>query len=164
MTSIDSFLLVVQFSGPMILWIVAGTTIAFVRPRKERLSGTLGLVLIVATHVACGQRPPESWSEAQKISIGTPIPNQPTGCEIVVGDSWDDALPCLNRNWYTVPRREGRRVSHSQVTPDTFIDIWEGYEASFARQRVRLTFERSSNSPYRLVRIEKGESYFDESG
>jgi hypothetical protein len=61
----------------------------------------------------------------------------------------------------TITSRGHRRLL---LSPDRFRDIWKIWPAWKNWQRVRWTFERPPDGPYRVIMIEEGNTNIDESG
>jgi len=126
------------------------------RIEKQVLSQQVRLLsgcIVAALAVACVT---ETWREAS--ARGVQAGGVTKTCDIRVGTTWDDALSCLKTNPYVVPGRDSVREAHEQLSPDRFRDIWKIWPASFYWQRVRLTFERPPDGPYRVIMVEEGDN------
>jgi len=106
---------------------------------------------------SCGQH--QSWTEFRDMRAGGTTKT----CVIDHSTTWDDALACLQTNPYTVPGRQNVRESHRQLTADRFEDVWKVWVLWDSWEEFRLTFERTTDTPYRVLKIEYGDVGFNES-
>jgi len=118
------------------------------------ISVSVFVVILVKFAIDTSSRPstPE-WSDAPWSGfIG--VSQKGTPCYVKIDSPWDDAVPCLPQSFGS--GRGNTRVSHTQLSPDDFADVWDVWEADLYQRLVRFTFHRTEGGPYKVTKIEQG--------